>query len=416
MSSDDTAKRRRHFYVKRQQFIDEILFDHGHASDRIGVPPGLVRGTLPALTAFERNVAIMIAKSESPDTDETFESASSFAKRLGGNTKVRQVENAMKVLEARGWLRIEQRSGRVYLSIRVKGLHCHRSTKLPEKRYEARQRQISAALACGELSHADRQAYIGLISICDAAGIWHEGQREAAFYLGMPQKTFNRAMQRLAKHRLMHISDILMPLPIVTVAERDGKLVEEPLPNGNPQATVGASSNATHLPEHPEVSKARAKGEQRVSNVESDFPEKSMGSAPTLLTPVTPETPIPYPSDTDRVAAQRGRSIPLRGVKFADEDTLQLWQRLYEFLTGDYAKHDDNGEPWHTMGGIVGVSEQYPWTDQDRGDGIAARDVQHFVRVGLLARDGKRITITEFGHAAAEHGYVDDEDLRKEAA
>ena len=126
--SDDKAKRRRHFYIKRQQFIDEILFDHGNAS-------------VPALTAFERNVAIMIAKSVNPDTGETFESYSSIAKRLGGRTKVRQVEKAAKVLEAREWLRIEQRSGRIYLSIRVRGLHGHRSTKLPEKSYEARQRQ-----------------------------------------------------------------------------------------------------------------------------------------------------------------------------------------------------------------------------------------------------------------------------------
>jgi hypothetical protein len=421
--------KRHHFYVKRQQFIDEILFDHGGAPpEGHWLFPSASNRSVPALTAFERNVAIMIAKSESPDTGETFESYSSIAKRLGRKTKVRQVENAAKVLEARGWLQIEQRSGRTYLSIRVKGLHGHRSTKLPDKSYETRQRQIGAALECGELSHAERQAYIGLLSICDAAGIWHEGQREAACYLGMPQKTFNRAMQCLAKHRLMYISDILMPLPIVTVAERDGKLVEEPLPNGNPQATGGAfspqpfenkctaSSNATHLPEHPEVSNARAKGEQEVSKGESDFPAKSTGSAPTPLTLVTPVTPVPYPADTDRVAAQRGRAIPPRGVKFADEGTLQLWQRLYEFLTGDYAKHDDSGEPWHTMGGIVHVSEIYPWTDQDLGDGIAARDVQHFVRVGLLARDGKRITITEFGHAAAEHGYVDDEDLQQEAA
>jgi len=271
MSSDDKAKRRRHFYIKRQQFFDEIMFDHGNSA-------------VPALTAFERNVALMIAKSESPDTGETFESASSFAKRLGGKTKVRQVESAMNVLEAREWLRVEPRSGRVYLSIRVKGLHGHRSTKLPDKRYEARQRQISAALECAELSHAERQSYIGLISICDAAGIWHEGQREAAFYLGMPQKSFNRAMQHLQKFGAMYIdADMLMPLPIITVAERDGKLVEEPLPNGNPRATGGvfspqpsentgaSSSNATHLSEHYEVSNARAKGEQEVSKGESDY-------------------------------------------------------------------------------------------------------------------------------------------------
>jgi hypothetical protein len=93
---------------------------------------------------------------------------------------------------------------------------------------------------------------------------------------------------------------------------------------------------------------------------------------------------------------------------------LELWHRLYDFLTGDYAKHID-GEPWHTVGGIVHVSKIYPWTAGDRGIGIEARDVQHFVRAGLLARDGKRITITALGHAANESGYV-LEDLQQEAA
>jgi hypothetical protein len=95
MSSSEKATRRRHFYIKRQQFIDEIMFDHGSKAVR-------------ALTALERNVGIMITKSINPDTGETFEHASSFAKRLGGKTKVRHVEDALKVLEAPDWSRIEQ--------------------------------------------------------------------------------------------------------------------------------------------------------------------------------------------------------------------------------------------------------------------------------------------------------------------
>jgi hypothetical protein len=91
MSSSEKATRRR----QRQQFIDEIMFDHGSKAVR-------------ALTALERNVGIMITKSINPDTGETFEHASSFAKRLGGKTKVRHVEDALKVLEALDWSRIEQ--------------------------------------------------------------------------------------------------------------------------------------------------------------------------------------------------------------------------------------------------------------------------------------------------------------------
>jgi hypothetical protein len=99
-STKKYAGTRYHFYVKRQQFLDEITFDHGNAA-------------VPALTAFVKNVGRMIAKSINPNTGESFESASSFARRLGGKTKVRHVENAMKVLEARDWLRIEQRGSRV---------------------------------------------------------------------------------------------------------------------------------------------------------------------------------------------------------------------------------------------------------------------------------------------------------------
>ena len=155
---------------------------------------------VPALTAFERNVAIMIAKSVNPgygrDLREHIPASRSGS---AAGRRFAKSRRPPKVLEAREWLRIEQRSGRIYLSIRVRGLHGHRSTKLPEKSYEARQRQIAAVLQCGELSHADRQAYIGLLSICDKDGIWNEGQREAAMYLGMPQRTFSLAMQRLAK-------------------------------------------------------------------------------------------------------------------------------------------------------------------------------------------------------------------------
>ena len=92
----------------------------------------------------------------------------------------------------------------------------------------------------------------------------------------------------------MHISDILIPLPFVTVMERDGKLVEEPSDyhhqtGGRLWAQVvennGAGfSNAMRLPDRPDLSNVRAKGEQRVSNVEFDYPEKSMGSAPTPVT------------------------------------------------------------------------------------------------------------------------------------
>lgn len=100
-------------------------------------------------------------------------------------------------------------------------------------------------------------------------------------------------------------------------------------------------------------------------------------------------------------------------VKFADASTLQLWQRLYDFLTGDYAKTGPDGEPRQTMGGIRVVTQRFDWTEGNGG--FEPSEVQHFVRAGLLARGPKWITITERGHDAYENGVEDDVDERKVA-
>ena len=244
----------RHFYIKRQQFVDEIIFDRGDT-------------TVPALSAFEKNVGHLIAKSINPATGETFESASRFARRLGA--KVRHVENAMKVLAALDWLRIEQRGGRIYLSIQVRDIKGPRSTKLPGNKYEERQRQIGAALECNDLSQSAKCAYAGLLLICNKDGEWQDGQTDAARLLGMPRRTFNVAMRELHELNLVHIDgQSLMPMPILSITvDADGKLrsksLRMPLAGSN-RATTG----------------------QEVGNVESDSRGKSMASQPTPVTPL----------------------------------------------------------------------------------------------------------------------------------
>jgi hypothetical protein len=384
MTSDDKAKRRRHFYIKRQQFIDEIIFDHGSKA-------------VPALTAFERNVAIMIAKSESPDTGETFESYSSIAKRLGGKTKVRHVESAAKVLEARDWLHIEQRGSRVYLSIRVKGLHGHRSTKLPEKSYEARHRQITRALECSELSHAERQTYIGITSISDKVGGWSEGQREAAAILGMPWTTFRRCVQSLQTRALLHVdAEIIIALPMVTlITDRNGGLIEEPL------------DHHWSMP-GPEV-----------VHGQSDFPEKSMGSPPTPVTPGTPVTPIPSPSDSAPSPAATERTDPLVAkeggkVMFTSEGRerfRQLVALIHDNSSGDRNHKTGagiiavSGGPGHFAGGEVGdevYGYPYDWAE-----------LQKFAKAGLLIRRGDRYYISTLGWQA--YNWIEQQS-QKEAA
>jgi hypothetical protein len=64
---------------------------------------------------------------------------------------------------------------------------------------------------------------------------------------------------------------------------------------------------------------------------------------------------------------------------------------LCDFLTGDYAKHDER----QTMGGIIKISSEY---DYVCGEHFSPSEVQAWVRLGLLARDGKWIGITDTGH------------------
>lgn len=371
-----------HFYIKRQQFIDEITFDHGNSA-------------VPALTALERNVGRMIAKSVNPETGESFEHASSFAKRLGGKTKVRHVENAMRILEARDWLRIEPRGSRTYLSIRVKGHHGRHSTKLPGKQYEGRQRQISAALECKELSQSARCAYVGLLSICDKDGEWRDGQREAAAILGMSWTTFNRCVQRLQKLNLMHVdAQTLMPLPIVSVVKRNGRLVEKPFahwPTTGPEVAHGHSNS----------------------------PEKSVGSTPT---PVTPETPIPSPSDSAPSPAANERigrpsAFKKDKVSFAWEE----WERFHQ-LVGLIVDHSGGERNHKTVAGIMAVSGALPHRDYP-GNEVGTEvygypyypdELQKFAAAGLLIRKGQRYYISKLGW----HGYnwFEQRQSQKEAA
>ena len=382
-----TDSEKRKHYILRHQFIDEITFDHGSKTGpRLG----------PRLTAFEKNVGRMIAKSVNAKTGETFESFSSFAKRLGGKVKVRHVENAAKVLEARDWLKIEPRGSRVYLSFKVKGLHGHRSTKLPDHVFKVRELQIEAALECKELmSQSVRFAYIGLLSISDKDHEWRDGQRDAALRLGMPQRTFNLAMQDLQRLGLVRIDDqVLMPLPIITV-EDDANLDSESISDCYGDVT------------EQQVSNSRATTEQAWSNVESDYPEISTGSKATLLTPVTPETPVtpvPYPTDTALVAARHGQrqgpSADLKAGKVRMSFTRDDWDRFHQ-LCDLIVDHSSGDRSHKTVGGIISVSRG-DWAGNEVGADIYGYaydgpEIQRFVDAGLFTRKGQQIHLNDTG-------------------
>jgi hypothetical protein len=176
----------------------------------------------------------------------------------------------------------------------------------------------------------------GIFDLDDKDGEWRDGQTDAARLLGMPRLTFNVAMQELEKLHLVHIDQVLLPLPIVNITVGDdGGLVEQPFAapeQGNDRATTG----------------------REVGNVESDYPEKSMWSTPRLFSPGTPVSPIPYPSDTapspaatertDQPSAEVGGETyeypyyPVELKKFADVGLLiRRGQRYYISILGRQA-------------------------------------------------------------------------------
>ena len=202
----------------------------------------------------------------------------------------------------------------------------------------------------------------------------------------MPRRTFNVAMQELEKLHLVHIDQVLLPLPIVNITVGDdGGLVEQPFAapeQGNDRAATG----------------------REVGNVELDYPEKSMWSTPPLFSPGTPVSPIPYPSDTAPSPAATERTDQPSAVKqgkitFTGEE----WERLRQLvaLIHDNSSGDRNHK---TVGGIIAIS---------RGDNPGGEvggetyeypyypvELKKFADVGLLIRRGQRYYISILGWQA----------------
>lgn len=172
-------------------------------------------------------------------------------------------------------------------------------------------------------------------------------------------------------------------------------------------------SCAARWPRVQSLSKRCPNAVQSLSNRPEGSSAKSGSYDPNLVVSVDPVV-IPSPSDSAPSAARNGHDAGQApsAVRFESERTLQLWCDLFEFLESGYVHTNCNGEPCPTIGGIIRVSNDYDFTNG--AGGFSADQVAFFVRAGLLARRGKRITITALGQTAYEHGYVGEQ--KQEAA
>jgi hypothetical protein len=100
---------------------------------------------------------------------------------------------------------------------------------------------------------------------------------------------------------------------------------------------------------------------------------------------------IPIPTESDRVAAQRGSRVDLE--RFA---------ALCDLITNDYGKIDRDGYTYQTMGGIVYISSGETVGGTPYDDCFDPSEISEWERAGLLIRKGQRIYISQLGCDAVE--------------
>jgi hypothetical protein len=357
-AADASAKDWSEFYQLRRQYIDEILFGC-------------------RMTAVEKLVGIAIAYSTNRNTRTTFESYSTFAKRLG--IKMKAVQTAAENLQFDNRLKIERLHGRLYLTPLVKGDAPHRSTKGATKFYEKRGALCEAILKC-PLTPAERIAYLGIAALTDQDnGECNQGNAYIARLIGISRKTMTRAICSL------------IYCDVLTAKATDGR--EDTLAVQDPRTKFKSANPGHGSGHHPGHHPGHAQPVYR---------DKSDGCASTFKTSMSSES---IPSTTYSVTDAASR---VKTVKFASETAWLAFHELYGLIV-DHS-HDTNRM---TVAGIIALLNS-----EMTGYGEYATEWYLFecIRFGLFKRDDQHVELTELAHDTYILGYEEPAAAEKKVA
>jgi biotin operon repressor len=376
------------FYAWRRQYQDEILFD-------------------PSIKPKVKLVALAVSYSTNCETRATYESYSTFARRLG--LKRDQVEEAAEWLRSDGRLKIERRNGRVHLEPVTKGDAPCRSTNGDRDFCSRRVAWCKAILARCDLTPAERIVYCGIAANADESSgfvlLSESSQATIASRIGISRRTMTDAVRHLRNSGVLDVAGDAIKLSDPSASEETREAdsgqreATRKLPEGYSPPTqevlVAKPLESLDVDHHSlEYSDLSRDPSNTPSNTpgsgHSDNPTISVGCVESLRTLMTP--------DSYRVARRGGEE---EGVEEGVDH--ERWCALCDLITGDYAKYDKDGYPCQTIAGIIKLSDPdyCPWISADAFSGA---EVRGFLRAGLLIQEGKWVSVTEAGDRFYEHG------------
>lgn len=399
-----------------RQFIDEIIF-----ADKKHLGP------------VDKIVALGILHFTNRKTGSTFVDLLTVAQYVG--IKHPLVLESAKRLVSDHRLSIRPREGRTpLLTPLLRKDTILRLTKGDQAFYAARADLIELIISNRDLTAGARLVALGLMATADTEWRSNIGQVRLAKQVGVSRVTISKTVPALIEHG--YFSEV------VTVAGKEQAIIVETRPQlpidygserreranaagsrGICQTLVATNakcpSNAfKHLADKLEVQPDENPDEGGVKqgvnwgvnwgvNRTSEN-ARQMGVSVDNLVDLSNLSNLPYSKkSTAPSAARNGRPNTIR----FDRDEWEAFHQLVGLII-DSSK----GGMHKTVGGIVTVSRG------DNPGGIThacdyiyeAADIQKFVRAGLLARDGQRISITELGDRA--YDWIEQGNQQKEAA